>query len=199
MLHFSFNSRMMYLLVQKRFDLHFFTKATVLLFCSGVSKQVRPQFAYFSDGMPRLRAATLLTAFSKARCRGTSPLTVRTCFRTSSHGSFDLFRKNQAFAAWKGSSPLGCNVTVHFVMADDVRMASYRREPGVLEQHKLLHWRAVCFYDGPSVKTFCRSLKHPGVVKKFSRCFMTLPALQALLCPTCMCVLYLMSMLHTSR
>ena len=89
----------MYQLVQKRLDLHFFTKASTLAFCSGESMGVRPQLAYLGFGTPCLSADAPLTAFRRARCPGKLPLTVRTCFRTSLHDCFSFFRKNHALDA----------------------------------------------------------------------------------------------------
>ena len=70
-------------------------------------------------------------------CLRAQPYTRKTPGMPSTHSNqgFDFFLKNQAFAAWKGLSPLGCSVTVHFVLAGDARLAGYWRELGVLEQN----------------------------------------------------------------
>ena len=119
---------MMHLLVQKRLALHALTNPTMFLCCSGVKTGVRPQFAYFIFGQPRLCAATRVTAFSKELCPGALPLTMRTCSRTSAHCSLDSFLRSHAFAAWKGSKLFGWRLKVHFVMARSLRVPRYCQE-----------------------------------------------------------------------
>ena len=122
---------MMHLLVRKRLAFHASTNPTMFLCCSGVKTGVRPQFAHLIFGLPRLCAATRVTAFSKELGPGALPLTMRTCSRTSAHCSLDFFLRNHgnhAFAAWKGSKLFGWRLKVHFVMARSLWVPRYCRE-----------------------------------------------------------------------
>ena len=53
------------------------------------------------------------------RCPGIPPATVRTCFPTSAHDCFNVFRKSKALADWKGLRPFGWSHTMHLVISGE--------------------------------------------------------------------------------
>ena len=109
---------MMYAAVQKRLFRQRFTKETTADFCLSVSIGLRPQLLYASLAMPVLRKLAVCccssmrrTASSMACLPGRLPSGVRTTARICFQGWFRRFRMHHAFAAWKGSKPLGCTAT----------------------------------------------------------------------------------------